>query len=298
MKTKHTEKLANHLLEIDDDLQQNAFEVCDAKTLNEYVSRKNSRRAFYKTPLFRRLTVLAACLMLTVTTVFAIPAVFSREQTPDADAVVTPDTDKIVLPPVRVGTEGYSRLSLHERSSTIESLCEYIDAIAVIRVGNWLDEGSFHTYYDAEVLDVISGTIPEKFVLLQDGNSEVTIKGYPLFTYGSELLVFLVKTSSSPEEGCAYPNDNSYWIAGSYTTAMEVVTDEDGTTYFVDCYHLIDRSAVELANFKSEATVNTTVYQTLLARDVEGMQYKVKYHAIYSLNELAAKLPPLTSEGG
>ncbi len=288
MKSTRQEKLADHLTELDEDLLHNAYEIDDAQKLADYAKSKNTRPQ-RKAPLFRRIAVLAACLVLTVTAAVTLPFAFSEEQ--------TPDTDEIVLPPVRVGTEGYSQASLSARSSTIESLCEYIDVIAVVRVGNWLDEDTHHTYYNAEVLDLIAGTLPDQFVLLQDGNSKCTMKGYPLFTYGDEFLLFLVKADYAPEEGCAYPNKNSYWIAGSYSTVMEVVEGENGNYYFVDRYHLLDRSAIELINLKTENTVNTMVHQTLASRDAEVSQFKAPYTAIYSLEELATKLPTLTKGG-
>lgn len=294
MKTTRQEKLADHLTQIDEDLLNTAYEIDDAEKLADYTRRKSS--PFYKTPLFRRLTALAACLAVTVTAVLSLPDITPAEQTdhPAASAPAAPEAEKIVLPPVRVGTEGISKTIV--KGYTIEEMMEKVDAVAVVKVKNWLDEDMFHTYYDAEVLTLIAGTLPDEFVLIQDGNSENTLKGYPLFTYGDEFLLFLIKATGNPEDGCAYPNDNSYWIAGSYTGAMEVVTNENGETYFVDRCNLIDRSSVELSNLKTDNAVYNTVNEVLSARDAEVSQYKTSYSSIYSLDELASKLPPLTKQ--
>lgn len=297
MKITRQEQLADHLTELDEDLLNNAYEIDDTEKLADYAKAKRTHAP--KLPVFRRMAVLAACLMLTVATVFALPLAFSREEATTTPAVTTPapEGDKIVLPPVRVGTKGYSQASFHERVGSIESLCEFVDAIAIVRIGNWLGEDSNTTFYDAEVLSIVAGTIPEHFTLLQAGNSRITMKFYPLYTHGDEVLVFLQKSTHHPEEGCSYPDNNSYWVAGCHTTSLEVVTDEEGNTYFVDRFYLIDRSSIELNDMMSDSSVYNTVNQVLATRDAEVIQFKAKYNSIYSLDELKAKIPQLTKGG-
>lgn len=290
MKITRQEKLADHLTELDEDLLNTAYEIDDAEKLADYTRSRTPHTP--KLPLFRKIAVLAACFALTLTAIVTLPFAFPTEQ-PTTPA----PENQIVLPPVRVGTEGYSQASFHERVSTIENLCEFVDAIAIIRIGNWLGEDSTTTFYDAEVLSLIAGTIPEHFTLLQSGNSKFTLKFYPLYAYGDEILVFLQKSTHQPEEGCAYPNDNSYWVAGCHTTSLDVVTDEDGNSYIIDRFSLINRSSIELSNLKSNPTVYNTAHRIMYERDGVVSQYKMEYSNIYSLSELVSKLPPLTKGG-
>lgn len=104
--------------------------------------------------------------------------------------------EKIILPPVRVG-------KTQARSSVLpvgdlDKLLERTDAVAYVRIGNWLgenlDEGL--TVFEAEAIHVLKGTLPKHFALLQWGCSEFTQLGNPLYTHGMEMLIFL--TNNDP----------------------------------------------------------------------------------------------------
>lgn len=146
-----------------------------------------------------------------------------------------PSGEDIVLPPTRIGTDGELPASLSERF-TFDSAFSKADAVAHIRVGNWLAEDSqtMSTYYCASTVQAYKGELPESFTLYQDGNASHTIKGYPLFTYGNELFVFLKK--AEPNEGSDYNYEDGYWIIGSFSTFLDVVHDESGERYYMDRY--------------------------------------------------------------
>lgn len=138
--------------------------------------------------------------------------------------------EDIVLPPTRFGTDGEVQGSL-AKSYTFDSAFAEADAVAHIRVGNWLSEDTWLTYYLATTVRSYKGDLPESFTLNQDGNSAYTVMGYPLFTHGNELFVFLKKDPQGYEDG--------YWIIGAFTTLLDVAYDEAGELYYLDRYGIL-----------------------------------------------------------
>ncbi|MBR2131837.1 MAG: hypothetical protein IJ955_04725, partial [Oscillospiraceae bacterium] len=108
MKTTRTEKLADHLTELDGDLLSTAYEIDDAEKLKQYTRPKYQ----IKPHLVRKLTAIAACLTLIIATAFTLPAVLPEKQTqPSGTTSTTATSDaNIILPPVRVGTQGTLKL--------------------------------------------------------------------------------------------------------------------------------------------------------------------------------------------
>ena len=296
MKTTRQEKLADHLTEIDEDLLNTAYEIDDAEKLADYTRRKSS--PFYKTPLFRRLTALAACLAITLTAVLTLPD-FSPAQPTDNGATVTPtpEEEKIVLPPVRVGTKGHMNGSLSADVGTIEKIYSKTEAVARIRIGNWLDETEFYSYFEVEVVELYSGTLPKNFILQQFASSKVTISGFPVFTYGTEFILFLKTETRAPEEGCSYPDDNTYTIWGGHPAIFEVIETDSGDSYFVDRFHLIEKSEWTAKNYINHATIASTVKNALYQRDAEGQQYSAAYSGVYRVTDWVDYLEMLQNGG-
>lgn len=148
--------------------------------------------------------------------------------------------ETIVLPPSRIGTEGYCSFGSWPNYSFEDAYRESA-VVARVKVGNWLgDTGDFEdsfdiTYFEATTVKCFKGEISDSFVLIQYGSSKVTVRGYPLYAYGDELLVFL-----QPSEGPDDPDevlyfDNSYWLTGAYDTYLAVAYDEAGKAFYVDC---------------------------------------------------------------
>lgn len=178
----------------------------------------------------------------------------------------------IVLPPCRIG-EGTEHVSLGTRY-TFESAFSEADAVARIKVGNWISEDTeLHTtYYEATVLQCFKGEMPETFTLLQDGCSLSTLQRYPLFTYGNELLVFL---NESELTGF----DSPYWIIGSFTTVLDVSYDESGSRYYADRYGVLGKLANISRNYAFDPAVFSEVLASAVANDpiVEEMKYSYSY---------------------
>lgn len=129
-----------------------------------------------------------------------------------------------VLPPTRVTDNDV--LARYEYFTFDKTMSE-ASVIARIRVGDWIGETKWQTFFEAEVLECLKGEAPEKITLLQDGSSEGTIRGYPLLASGNELLVFLNEATDLPEY------DSPYWIAGAHMTLMFVSYDADGNRYYM-----------------------------------------------------------------
>lgn len=175
-------------------------------------------------------------------------------------ACTAQEESEAVLPPVREGG-GESKVSF-EKGYTFESALEEADAVARIRVGNWIaeDNEARQTYYEAEVLECYKGEIPTNFTLLQDGCSLRTFKGYPLFISGNEMLLFLREAVGLPQY------DAPYWIIGAYTTLLDVVYD-DGERYFVDRYGVLGQSINVVSNYANVASVADAVYTAAVESD-------------------------------
>lgn len=137
------------------------------------------------------------------------------------------EKEAIVLPPARnvpyPGLVDYADVNF-------EAVYAQAEAIARIKVGNWLGEDTGdnnHTFFEAAVLECYTGSMPETFTLIQTGSSHGK-DGRPIFTYGNEMLLFLVK---APAEYTSY--EDAYYNEGSFFSVFDVSYDNDGERYFV-----------------------------------------------------------------
>lgn len=156
-------------------------------------------------------------------------------------------------PPVRIG-EAIGEASLLRSYSAAEAFQE-ADAVALVRVGDWLGEkteGFPYTYYEADALECYKGDIPAHFTLMQSGASTSTYEDYPLYTYGNQLLLFLDQTQTDWGEAyIQYPG--AYVNVCSFITMMYVADADDGSRYFVDRFGLMTYE--ELMNNPGSATL-------------------------------------------
>ena len=180
--------------------------------------------------------------------------------------------ESAVLPPSRVG-QSTSKAILGNRY-TFETGYLESDVVARIKVGDWIAENVDlnSTYYEATVLECFKGDIPESFTLIQDGCSASTMKGYPLFTYGNELLLFLNKAGLTGYE-------SPYWIIGSYTTVLDVSYDENGVRYYADRYGVLGETANVPTNYAHKSAVSNTIRSKIAENDpiIKEMHYSYPY---------------------
>lgn len=180
-----------------------------------------------------------------------------------------------VLPPTRLGNE--TEISaLLARRYTFEEAYQEADVVAHVKVGNWLgeEEEKRATYFDATIVEQYKGNAIDEIVLFQDGTSKGTLKGYPLFTYGNEMLVFL-------KEAVETEYEDAYWIIGAYTTMLDVVYDEGGNLYYMDRYGTLGETIEASMNSAGDAELRSRLYEKASEKDemvtVIGYQYKHIY---------------------
>lgn len=199
-----------------------------------------------------------------------------------ADVPTNSGEDSIVLPPSRVGEGIFD--GVLAKMYTFETAFSEADAVVRIKVGNWLyeDTESDLTYYESTVLQCFKGDMPESFTLIQDGSSHETMEGYPLFTYGNELLLFLNQVTG--------PGDESiYWIIGSFTTVIDVSYDNNGNRYYADSYGILGESVNISSNYADQSDLAQEVYNYTINSDPFLAEFSADqtdmspyYHYIFS----------------
>ncbi len=128
--------------------------------------------------------------------------------------------DKEVLQPAVRQAEGSMKVD-YVRSYDLLEAMEAADAIVWVRIGNWLGEAEGHTRFEAEVVQCFKGGLSGTIKLQQMGTSICTVKGFPLFTWGNEKLLFLEKGSGG------------WYMLNDDQTGMDVVEAQDGKVYAV-----------------------------------------------------------------
>lgn len=205
------------------------------------------------------------------------------------------DENGAVLPPVRV-LEDVSCHGDLAKPYTFETAFSEAEVVARIKVGNWLSEDTDidSTFYEADTLQCFKGDIPETFILKQDGSSECIADGYPLFTYGNELLLFLNKGSSDGYESeCPIKYDTFYWIIGGFSTFLDVSYDADGNRYYADRYNYFLGSTM---NIPSNNAVYSEVYEYAVKSDpfLGSIRNKEHYYSyIFSEDDVISLIDSL-----
>lgn len=194
-------------------------------------------------------------------------------------ATVTLEQDATVLPPSRVGAS-QMQATLVKRY-TFESAFLEADVVARVEVGNWLAENtdSITTYFEAKVLQCFKGSTTETITLFQDGCSTGTMKGYPLFTSGNEMLVFLKEATET-----AY--NSPYWIIGAFTTLLDVSYDESGNRYYVDRCGLLGETMNISSNYAYEMSLANEILAVAAANDPIVSEMQFHYSHIFSEADL------------
>ena len=190
------------------------------------------------------------------------------------------------VPPVRIAENEITSVSL-DIIYTVDSAYEDADLVALIRVGTWLGEAeeNYITYFEARTEKIFKGDAPEKIVLIQDGKSDNTIQGYPLFIAGNELLVFL-KTAEDEEY------ENAFRIEGSYTTFFDAVRSGKDL-YYLDRYGIIGDGVSACSDLFFDAELSGKLYAALEKQD--PLAKDRRYHFIYSAEQMDAYLERLKS---
>lgn len=142
-----------------------------------------------------------------------------------------------ILPPSREGVEGEA--TVRTRLYSIPEAYASAEAVCLVKVGNWLGDNGTVTYFECEVEKAYKGLLPERIAICQMGDRLVTIKGFPLFTSGDRLLLFLLPYKA--DDGMDI--DDPYELLGVYSAFFHAQT-LDGETYIIDTMGLISRETM------------------------------------------------------
>ena len=86
------------------------------------------------------------------------------------------------------------------------------------------------------------------------------MEGFPLFTYGNELLLFL-------NQGTQPGDEELYWLIGVFTTFMDVSYDSDGNRYYADIYGIIGESVNITQNYANQDNIAHEVSEYTTSSD-------------------------------
>ena len=80
MKNTRNEEFSEHLLNVDEEILTNAYEIDNVEKLRQYIKTKNAKtkKPFYLSSLFRRIATVAACFVLIISIMFSIPALINQ----------------------------------------------------------------------------------------------------------------------------------------------------------------------------------------------------------------------------
>ncbi|MBO4277463.1 MAG: hypothetical protein J5925_03585 [Clostridia bacterium] len=228
----NTLKIAEAVGELDDKYIEAHFAYREKLAASRAAKAETSSPRRFK--LKYALAAAAAAAAVAVSA-FAVANIAKTPSVPapseESNAAVSAFTipDNAVLPPTRYGeTTGNAMIEDHD----FKELYEMSDIVALVRIGDWLSENPVNpvsgTRYDAELLRIYKGEADEgqRIRLKQEGNSRTTFPCYPLFTYGDEMLLFMIYGS---DDGSEY----FYWLPCSYTVTIDAALI-DGEYYFAD----------------------------------------------------------------
>lgn len=209
------------------------------------------------------------------------------------------DNKSAVHTPVRVG-KGEGQAMLEATFKDLKSAVNNSDIVVDITITSWIGEDKedlFRTYFNADVNACLKGNSPDKIILFQFGNSELTLKNYPLFDVGDRMIVFLKKSTST-----GY--DNAFYLIGEYTSIIDVKMI-DNILYTADRLGVLTEGITrsdfnnDSSNFtkvdadkKSEFLNQIYLYNTLKYKP-EGM-----YKNFFLYNELLNEIKNIAIEGG
>ena len=273
--------------------------------LSQYQTAQKSRRRFLLTGgalvLVCAVVLLAVVLPLSKSEPAVSAASEESSAAPSQDAVST----EYVLPPVRVG-EHMEQASLGDHN-TLESAYEKADVVALVRIGDWMEEQIEYdaTLYHVDVLEQYKGEPLDSFVFRQDGCSRSTFFNYPLFKGGNEVLLFLKEATLVDENGeLIEPNfeykGDYYFSLNAWGTALTAVTDDAGNRYVSDTTYLLEENYNELTNYGNYSAdsepyhfaemrpeLADEIYENAIEKDAYP---RINFNFLFSMEEIASLL--------
>lgn len=201
--------------------------------------------------------------------------------------------------PVRVGKRE-SKAMIELNFVDLKSAVNNSDIVVDITITSWIGEEKkdFNkTYFTANINACLKGDSPDKIVLFQYGNSEFTMKNYPLFDIGDRMIVFLKEAAGSDYE-------DAYYLIGEHTSIIDIKM-VNKTLYTADRYGMLTEGIIESKlsddnyNFTTVDTViqNEFLNQTYLYKQLETNPESM-YENFFLYEELINEIKNVTNEGG
>ena len=140
------------------------------------------------------------------------------------------------------------------------------------------------TLFEARVLECFKGNMPDTFTLKQGGSSACTYEGYPLFTAGNELLLFLNEATGT------YEYNSVYWIIGSGATVMDVMYDDEGNRYYGDRKGHLGQTVEIGKNYTFDYELFQQMYENLKETDSLFAEREYQFPFVFAEADLNAYL--------
>jgi len=166
--------------------------------------------------------------------------------------------------PVRVSTQGGIRVGMD--LLTFDSTTKQADLIADVTIIGWLGEtfceqGMPMTYFLARINNTAKGNEYETIVLIQGGNSELTVGDHPLFRQGDRLFLFMGEMQYDDTSAqFKAESENLFCVIGLHLTPF-IVQEHEKETYlfsFLDwgiAHCLVNDSKIRQLNEKSQSAI-------------------------------------------
>lgn len=251
-------------------------------------NKKTSEKAAVKTssnPLPWWAIVLGILVLFTIALAIATNG-FSHAKT---------DEDK----PIEIFSEPKVRIAEKTRQAdfvkkySLESLTKEADAVAWIRIGNWIGESETLgvSTFSAEVKEEIKGDLGGKgtmITVVQEGTSKCTVENHPIFTGGNDVILFLKRAEDEIQTG----SGKVYRIIdGSrsvfYTTLITRNSERFATTLNAEWLTRMPNGIPNIANIDE---MWKTVFAALAVNDKLWDSIVVDTRLVYSYDLIKAAI--------
>ena len=233
------------------------------------------------------LAILIAIILLTVS---VIPACAPRTDESIVSSTAPAADENIILSPVRIARSRFSNCWLEIPS--LESLVNQHAAAACVRIGNWLGEGDYTTFFTVVTTHRIAGEVPESFILAQAGDSTASYS-VPFFKYGNEHLVFLLK-NEFPSAGF----EDFYYTPFDYAAVFDIIELPSGEKFALDRFGLLSETLVRhIRNYADDAALVEQIEQSLIENDSTWASLQLHIRSAFDPDELIAYLTKILNTG-